>query len=361
MVKQKQKKKSLFSRLTFTVAAIVMAALLCLSYVAMVVNPARAWWMTLFGLMYLPFLLGAVFFFFWGLFRRAWVPSAILLAVILPSIILIGRYFQFNGNPADGSRGDIKMVSYNVGLFANGRGAFKDMPRRELADKTCEYLRSLDADVICLQEFYIPSDQNIDVSLKKSFPGYKAEYYVYTGEKGRMGNVILTRFPVVGRGHIDFDRSTNMAIYADLNVRGTRFRVYNCHFESYNISLSHLVKTIRNSGAVEENGRKMRRSILVRPRQVDEVMANIDACREQAFVVGDFNDNPLSYTYHRLSRDRRDAFVEVGKGFGATHAALWPMLRIDYILYPESLEARWYNREDARFSDHFPIVSSFLK
>ena len=340
---------------------IAASVLLLTSYIAMVVNPARVWYMTIFGLLYLPFAFLCGILFVWGLFRRNWWVSALLFVILLPSIILIGRYFQFTGRPADGSRGDLKVVSYNVGLFAHGRGENAGLSREDLADKVSDYLVKSDADVICLQEFYLPNSTSPGTYLKRHFPGYTPEYYVYTDARGRFGNVILTRFPVLSKGHIDFENSTNMAIYTDLDVRGTKIRVYNCHFESYNISLSHLVRDIRKDGAVEESGRRFRRSARVRPRQVDEVMANIDACREQVLVVGDFNDNPLSYTYHRLIRDRKDAFLEVGKGFGATYSALWPMLRIDYILYPSVLEARWYKREDVLFSDHYPIFSSFLQ
>ena len=357
----KKKGRSVFSRVAFTAVAITAAVLLLASYASMVVNPARFWYLTIFGLLYLPFAFLCGILFVWGLFRKAWGISTLLLLVLLPSIIWIGRYFQFNGRPADGSRGDLKVVSYNVGLFAHGRGEYDGLSREALADKVSDYLMQTDADVICLQEFYLPTSVPVSAYLKRSFPGYSPEYYVYTDARGRFGNVILTRFPVLGKGHIDFEGSTNMAIFTDLDVRGTKIRVYNCHFESYNISLSHLVGSIRKDGAVEESGRKFRRSIRIRPRQVDEVMANIDACREQVLVVGDFNDNPLSYTYHRLIRDRKDAFIEVGKGFGATYSAFWPMLRIDYILYPSVLEARWYKREDVLYSDHYPIFSSFLQ
>lgn len=361
MVASGKKERSMFSRVAFTAGAVTAAVLLLVSYGSMVVNPARFWYLTIFGLLYLPLVFLCGILFVWGLFRKAWGVSALLLIILLPSIIWIGRYFQFNGHPADGSRGDLKVLSYNVGLFANGQGEYAGLPREDLSDKVSAYLAESDADVICLQEFHMPSSVSVSAYLKHHFPSYTHEYYVYTGANGRFGNVILTRFPVLGKGHIDFEGSTNMAIYTDLDVRGTKIRVYNCHFESYNISLSHLVSTIRKDGAVEESGRKFRRSVRVRPRQVDEVMANIDACREQILVVGDFNDNPLSYTYHRLIRDRKDAFIEVGKGFGATYSAFWPMLRIDYILYPSVLEARWYKREDVKYSDHYPISASFLQ
>ena len=89
------------------------------------------------------------------------------------------------------------------------------------------------------------------------------------------------------------------------------------------------------------------------------LLRDIDAAPVRSVVLGDFNDNPLSYTYFRLLRGRKDSFVQAGKGFGATYRALWPLLRIDYILYPQDLEAVTYRMPKARFSDHYPIIATY--
>ena len=348
-----------FGRVLFAVAAALAASLLVMSYLSSIVNPASAWWMTFFGLLYIPFLILCALFCLWGLLRRSWVVSALLAVIILPSIILIGRYFQFKGNPADDTKGDLKIVSYNVGRFASGRGEFEGLKSKELADHVSRYLREQDADVICLQEFYLSTKYNLNEYFRRQFPGYDAEYLVYTGVNGRFGNVTLSRFKVRGKGKKEFEKSANLALYTDIDVGGKLVRIYNCHFESYNISPSR--KSFQDEQSVEESGRKYRRSAKLRPGQVDEVMADIEACQEEVMVVGDFNDNPISYTYRRLIRDRKDAFFEVGKGFGATYSKVWPFLRIDYILYPASLEARWFAlRKEAMYSDHYPISASFL-
>ena len=105
----------------------------------------------------------------------------------------------------------------------------------------------------------------------------------------------------------------------------------------------------------------MRRSITQRPRQVDEVMRDVDECPVRSVVLGDFNDNPLSYTVHRLSRGRRDSFVQGGKGFGATFRTLWPLLRIDYILIPRDLETVSYEVPKVKYSDHYPVIATYYE
>ena len=356
MAEVTKKKHGWFSRFTFGTAALVIAGLLLLSYLSVLVNPAKAWFFTLFGLLFIPLVLLTLLFFLWALVRRSRM-TGFLLVMLLPAFFLIGKYYQFKG-PEPEREPTLKVVSYNVGLFAHGR----ESDRMALADTVAAFLRSCDADVICLQEFYLPNAQDLEGWFRRQFPGYRADYYVLTGEKGHAGNVTLSRRPVLYKGKLDFDKSTNLALHTDIQLDSTVLRFYNCHFESYNISLSGLVKSIgRKEDLVEDTGRKMRRSITQRPRQVDEVMQDVDNCPVRSVVLGDFNDNPLSYTVFRLSRGRRDSFVQAGKGFGATYRSLWPLLRIDYILYPRDLEAVSYEVRKVKYSDHYPVIATYYE
>lgn len=350
-----RKKRHWLSRLSFGSVSVVLAGLLMLSYLSMVIDPAKAWLFTLFGLLY-PLLAPLCFILFiWSLFRRSRMRGLLLVA-LLPSLFIAGRYYQLRG-PKEGKEAGLKVISYNVGLFTHASGDKQD--RLVLADTVCAYLRKANADIICLQEFYLPSSVPLEDYLHRQFPGYFLEYYVYTGKSGHAGNVTLSRLPVSARGKDVFEKSTNLALWTDIRLKESTLRIYNCHFESYNISLPALVKGIGDDALMEETGIKMRRSIKERPGQVAEVLREMDAAPVRSVVLGDFNDNPLSYTYFRLVRGRKDSFVKAGKGFGATYSSLWPLLRIDYILYPPELEAVSYQVERVRYSDHYPIVATY--
>ena len=353
-----RKKHGLFSRITFGTASLILSGLLALSYVSILVNPAKAWYFTIFGLLFIPLVVLTFGFFLWAFFRRSRM-TALLLVMLLPAIFHIGKYYQCKA-PEPEREATLKVVSYNVGLFAHGNMGDK---RLVLADSIAAYLRRTDADIICLQEFYLPNTLNMDAWFRDRFPGYKAEYYVLTGEKGHAGYVTLSRRSVLSRGKIDFEKSTNLALHTDIQLDSTVLRFYNCHFESYNISLSGLVKSIghREDNVVEDTGHKMRRSITQRPKQVEEVIKDIDACPVRSVVLGDFNDNPLSYTVHRLLRGRKDAFVQAGKGFGATFRTFWPLLRIDYILCPRDLQAVSYEVPKVKYSDHYPVIATYYE
>ena len=351
-----RKKRHWLSRLSFGTVSLLFSGLLLLSYLSVVVDPAKAWFFTLFGLLYFPVLVIMLILFIWSVFRRSRMRG-LLLVMLLPSLFLFGKYYQFKG-PSDETPASLKVVSYNVGLFAHG-----DHPedRLALADTVSAYLRKTGADIICLQEFYLPAKTGIGPWLRKHFPGYEADYYVLTGKEGQFGNVTLSRRKVTAEGKIDFEKSTNMALWTDVRLDSTTIRLFNCHFESYNISLSGLVKKAGEEGLVEETEQKMRRSINERPKQVAEVLKEVDAAPVRSAVLGDFNDNPLSYTCFRLSRGRKDSFVEAGKGFGDSYRSLWPLLRIDYILYPQDLKAVSYKVDKVKYSDHYPVIATYYE
>ena len=328
----------------------VLSVLLVLAYLSIVVPPEKAWFFTLFGLLYPLVLPATLITFVLALIRRS--RTRLLLAVVLlPSLFFAGRYIRLS-NPKETDNPTLTVVSYNVGLFAHGP---KGSQRLQLADETARYINTLNADVICLQEFCLPPETNTDAWLKAHFPGYKAEYYMLTGKNWRAGAVTLIRRGAEAKGKVDFEKSTNLALWTDIKLDSSILRVYNCHFESYNISIPALVK--KDAAQVAE--KKLRRSITERPRQVAQVLKGIDAANVPTLVSGDFNDTPLSYTYFRLLRGRKDSFLKAGKGVGATYSALWPLLRLDYILYPKTLKAVSYRTEKVNYSDHYPVIVQF--
>jgi endonuclease/exonuclease/phosphatase family metal-dependent hydrolase len=188
-------------------------------------------------------------------------------------------------------------------------------------------------------------------------PTFAIEFYSDLGFESR---VYHYQTLLAERGSLKHKyESANLAIYSDYEYAGEKFRVYNCHFESYNVSVSGLMRGLvqRDSVLISTTGDKMKRSITRRPKQVDMVFEHIEKCPLETFVCGDFNDNPMSYTYYRMTRGRKDTFKEAGNGFGASFAAMWPMLRIDYILCPEKYNPISHKTPRVPYSDHYPVVA----
>ena len=350
-----------FFGLTSRVLMLIVAGLLILSYASIVVNPAKVWFISLIGIFFIPLSILNLFLLLWALKRRS-KSFMIPLLALLPAFFFAGRYVRFDSEEDRIARmshtgNTLKMVSYNVGRFALDAGEFSS--RSDCADSVFAFILEQDPDIICLQEFHMADADNIRSLLKKRLGDYHAEYYMFPTSRGAFGNVTLSRLPVKDKGVLKFDGSTNLAIYTDYDYKGRKFRVYNCHFESYNISMSGLLKEMisKDSKVFSETGNKMKLSITRRPKQVDRVFTDIENCPVDAFVCGDFNDNPMSYTYYRMTRGRKDAFVEAGDGFGATYASLWPVLRIDYILFPERFKAVSHEIPRVPYSDHYPVIT----
>ncbi len=366
--KTKAGTKSRFFTFTGFTARMMMAAaagFLILSYISILVNPARIWLANLLGLLFIPFFLLNAVLLFWALKRRSKTFLIPLLA-ILPSVFFVGSYLQLsnpeiaeekNGNPS------VRVLSYNVGRFMRGEDAKGErMQRAVCTDSLMAFLSRQDADIICLQEFYLPDISRIHSLLSRRMKGYRYEYYCFKGKRGSFGNLTLSRFKAKDKGVIKFDNSANLALFTDYEVDGRTFRVYNCHFESYNISLSGMLRSAleRDGENLREAETKMKAGITRRPKQVDKVFRHIEQSPVEAFVCGDFNDNPMSYTYYKMSRGRKDSFREAGKGFGATYSLLWPLIRIDYVLCPERFNAVEHRTPRVRLSDHYPVITDIV-
>lgn len=342
----------------------VVAGLLVLSYVSVVINPAKAWFFTLAGIFFVPLSTLNLCLLIWAVKRRS-RSFVIPLLALVPAFFFVGRYIQVGQDEESvsvDSQPTLKVMSYNVGRFVHRSEKSGIESRKECVDSVFDFIRNQDADIICLQEFYISDINAVRSHLRKNMPGYKAEYFLFPSKKGAFGNVTLSRYPVKDKGVVKFDKSANLAIYTDYQVEGRHFRVYNCHFESYNISFSGLVKALaqRDRDVFAETGTKIVNSISRRPKQVDKVFRHIESCPVESFVCGDFNDNPMSYTYYRMNKGRKDSFIEAGEGFGATYSFMWPMLRLDYVLVPERFDAQEYLSPRVGYSDHYPVITEII-
>lgn len=340
----------------FRIILIVFAAALLIAYLSVYINPAVFSIPGFFGMYYIPILFINLLLLLLALTQRsrsAWIPFIILL----PSLLL-SEYFVKLGRNEDVYQGNsFKVMTYNVGQFASSKKGF---PRGECKDSIVLLVERQRPDIACFQEFSISDTANVS----KLFPGYPYKYYHFFKIRDNyyFGNLTISRFPIVSNGVISFKGSTNLSIYSDIKGKNMTLRVYNNHLESYNISPTSIVKKMGDgyeklSKEIAQVHGKMKGSNQKRAKQVDEVMDHIQDSGLPCLVCGDFNDTPISYTYHQLCKESKDAFMEAGEGFGATYSVLWPMLRIDYVLVPESFGVKTYTVTKTRLSDHYPIIT----
>lgn len=359
-----RRKTPRFFGITFRLLLILAGAAMLFSYAATYINPTKFGLPLFFGLYFIPILLINLFLLLLALIRRSqsvWIP----VAVLLPSLLFTDLFYKIGSeNRADLEGIKLRIESYNVGTFSTSKGG---ETREECRKKVALHIRDNNPDIACFQEFYVNSKEQID----SLFPQYPYKYHhLFRIKNGKyFGNLIISRYPIINQGKISFPRSTNLAIYADINHFGRTIRIYNNHLESYNVSFTSLVQKLSRAEKIsgdevrndlKEVHEKMLGTFIKRSEQVNKILENIAGSSHPAIICGDFNDTPMSYTYHKLAKERKDSFKESGKGFGATFLPIWPLLRIDYILYPREFESIEHTTHRIKFSDHYPISSEII-
>ena len=95
---------------------------------------------------------------------------------------------------------------------------------------------------------------------------------------------------------------------------------------------------------------------------VDDVEEYLAQYKELPVILcGDFNDTPISYTCHRLSRaGLESAFSAVGKGLGRTFNRDAFVVRIDHAFAsPQLVPLTCRVDNSVFFSDHYPLLTRY--
>ena len=388
-----RKRSPLLFGITFRAILIVAAAAMFLSYTAVYVNPSKFSLPLFFGLYFIPILGINIFLLLIALLRRsasAWITVVALLPALLYSELFV-KIASKDTATAEGI--ELKIESWNVGMFSSGTpektSGHGKLSREECRIEVALHLKQEDPHIVCLQEFFVENRLQAD-TIFKQYP--HRHYHLFKAHNGKLfGNIILSKFPLKETGRISFPNSTNLSIYADIDHYGRTLRIYNNHLESYNVSFTalalkfaELVKKNKNHSftateeerntAIAELGaardeltrdivtthEKMKGTFIKRSQQVESIIGHINNTPNQAIICGDFNDTPMSYTYHTLAKNRKDTFKEAGRGFGATFAPIWPLLRIDYLLVPASTQCLNHSIHKIRLSDHYPSIARVI-
>lgn len=335
---------------------------LFLSYLSVFIPPDKFWPAAFAGLLY-PYLLIINFLFIiYYTFRKS---KRLLLSLV---IILIGYQHLFNFvQPVPNLKGNtkgLKILTYNVHHFD------KDPSKKQpLKPGIIEYLKTANADIICLQEAQINKTGKFSPSgIRDAIPGIK--HYQLAHSVSNAGPMTLSKFPIIMLGEIRFEHSANMVLFSDIVIRAKdTIRVYNCHFQSYRISPEdYSITDPERSGTNEQQLReaklitkKMILAFSIRASQARTVYAHIKKCPYPVIVCGDFNDTPVSYTYHLAGNHLKDAFSDAGFGLSNTYNGILPSFRIDYVLYSPIYRAIYYRCERINLSDHFPVLAILEK
>lgn len=349
--------KDFFSKFGF-ILNIGFAGMLFLAYLSVFVPPDKFWPAAFAGLLYPYLLIINILFVLYYSLRKS---RRLLLSL---TIILIGYQHLFNFiQPLPNFKSNVKglkILTFNVHHFA--KDPSKKQPE---VPGIIDYLKSANADIICLQEAQIyKTGKYSPSSIRDALPGIK--HYQLAHTISNAGPITLSRYPIITLGEIRFERSANMVLFSDIVVRSKdTVRVYNCHFQSYRISPEdYSITDPEKSGTNEQQMReaklitkKMILAFSIRASQARTIYSHIRKCPYPVIVCGDFNDTPVSYTYHIVGNHLKDSFSDAGFGFSNTYNGILPAFRIDYILHSPEYTAVYYQCDRVDLSDHFPVTA----
>ncbi|HHH54443.1 MAG TPA: hypothetical protein ENK91_12350 [Bacteroidetes bacterium] len=329
---------------------VLVAIFTIFSYLSPYINPAKFWIFSFFGLAF-PYLilLNFVFFIYWLFNKKRY--SLLSLVIIFIGYQNINDFIVFNKSKPGEENKSISIMSYNV-----NQGYFLDKNKIKF-NILSRFIDNQKADILLLQE---KNTKRINKELQD------LTNYPYRNSIKGKGAAIFSRFPIVSKGEINFNSTTNSCLWADIAIDSDTLRIYSVHFMSNQISrpAEAIVNDMESDGKLESKNikailSKYKRYVQVRAEQVLKVLANISKSPYPVIIGGDFNDPPSSFTYHKFNEKFKDAFKETGNGLGITYAGVIPMLRIDYLFFSKDIVINDFETIKVKYSDHFPIKAGF--
>ena len=285
---------------------------------------------------------------------RRWIVNMLALAVCVPSI---RTYIPIN-IPEPVPKGSVKVISYNT--FGMGNAGADTTSFRQML----QFLRTCNADILCLQEAAYPVKYKKEVEQATSRWSYRDTLLLPGQCVAQLA--FYSTYPILNRVVVASPSSTHFCVVYRLKIQKDTVVVVNNHFVTNSMNntdkeaYTRLVNVEDQDSTYEDVLRLMRkinRAGVKRAVQVDSLIACLDTLGDKPTIVcGDFNDSPLSYVHTALTRRLNDAYTRTGNGPGISYHETLMYFRLDNILYSRHFKpfaARVM--KEMKMSDHYPI------
>lgn len=340
-------------------ANIVTSLLMILTGYSYLVNPSKFSLASTMGLFFPFFLaLNILFLIFWLFFhwKKAYLPVLTLFVCYIP----VRTYLGINTSE-EVPEGAIKVMSYNVLGFHGLPDNVLGHEENALVDYLCEQ----DCDIVCAQE---SCEGNLRDKCKKKL--YECYPYHREDAKKRNGTrlAIYSKHEILEFDTIQYDSRGNWTAAYILKIGKQEVFVINNYLEISSLTpedreqFSNMIRGNLDSDSAKVQSKsmigKLSESAAVRAKQADAVAKYIKQHRGRKIILmGDFNDNPISYTHHTISKDLTDCFVSTGKGPGWSYCHNAMRVRIDNIMCSKDIIPYGCKVDNkTSLSDHYPMV-----
>jgi endonuclease/exonuclease/phosphatase family metal-dependent hydrolase len=330
------KKLSFLDKLFYIINSI-LAVLLLLSYLLVYFSPKIIPVFTVISL-FVPSLIiiNILFVVYWIVkLKKQFFLSLVIL--IIGHFVSTPFYKLSDKNSA--FTDDLKVMSFNIkllNLIKNEEGIYKN---------GYEFIREKKPDVLVLQENFINY---------KNYFSFPFKYNNHRKGKHPFGMSIYSKFPIINKGSLNIKSKGNNIIFADIVKGKDTIRIYNIHLESLRIQPD---KDNFGEKSSEKLLQRVENAFKKQAEQVEIFLNHQKTWKGKQIVTGDFNNTAYSWAYKQIANNKKDAFIESGKGFGKSYDYWFPM-RIDFILTDNTATVQKFETfNDVVFSDHFPIFA----
>ena len=262
------------------------------------------------------------------LLRKRWWRR-VHLAIVVLSLPLIWAYVPLIPKDPKPGQQSVSIVSWNVDNFLVSRDTMLHSAR---------YMRTLQPDIICLQER--PHEVKVAwTSILEALPQH--HHAVRNRHEDEVLNLaILSRHPIVATGERTFKGTYNKYLWADVVTPTDTLRIFSVHLQTTGIT--------PNAGKTPQKG--IIEHAIFRDEQAIELYGDIQQSPHPVVVCGDFNDTPCGYPARRLRTVLTD--FSHRPPFCGTFKRWHSILKIDHMMCSPTLRPLSYQIADTPWSDH---------
>jgi endonuclease/exonuclease/phosphatase family metal-dependent hydrolase len=355
------------------IAALSCSLLLVVSNLAPFVDPSKYWPIALLGILFPLLIICTIIFFFVLIFinrKKAIFPLS-ALAISIPNVSNSFGLNLFSTYKEAKEKEQIRVLTWNVGLMNYGvADSIESIKNNAII---FQKLKQANADIVCLQEFFTSITPGnyynfIDsISKKIQYP-----YYYFSRDIPKFdgnfysGNIIFSKYKIVDTQKIIYPKPFyGSIIKATLVIGQDTIDIFTTRLQSVHFGKSEYkelgdIKKGNDKGFAGSKNiiKKLRLGYSHRINQVNIAKEFLNKSIRPIIFTGDFNDVPVSYTYHYLKRNLHDSWQKKGEGLGRTFVYISPTLRIDNIFFNDSFSISQVKRIIANAgSDHNAVVS----
>jgi vancomycin resistance protein VanJ len=263
---------------------------------------------------FLPWLgLGIPVLLLLALWRRS---ATALIAVLLPATVWLNLFGGLLTDKA-GTGGDLTVVTHNVNA---------DNPD---PSGTARDVAASGADVVALEELTASAVPVYERALEST--------YRYHAVEGTVG--LWSRYPVTGVRAVDIKLGWTRAMRATVTTPEGQIAVYVAHMPSVRVKLEAGFTARQRDKSADALGEAI----------ADEQLSRV-------VLLGDLNGTMNDRALNGVTSQMRSTQGAVGRGFGFSWPASFPMARIDQIMVKGvEPESSWTLPETG--SDHLPVAA----